>query len=513
MNIGAFGEQFPYTNFHDLNLDWIIRTLKEVLQKLEIASVAKVTLADPFDWNITSNYEQYTIVKSGDNAYLSSQPVPPGISIGNTDYWIPLFDLTVIYDNLKNAITFKDDGQTGIASETRYENDLVWLNDKLYKVVTTIEQGQAYTSENTQYISIEEWAHDYFVAILNRLDTTQNDIYDLTRNLEAFKKVSAPNRKVIIIGDSYGMRTTPNYLSILINQMPDTYVGQALSGWGFTNGDFYSLFDEFVSTLSGEFAPDRITDVIFAGGWNDARELWAGRQTPATLLARIRTTCAHAKEVCPNARIHTCYMAWHSSQSVQNQVNLSTLLQAQSCYKNVELGYADTLDDVQFVMRNPFFLDTTLFHPNVSAAPVLASAIHNNLLAGAYNFSYSTTIVPAHLENPGVTDSTFRIFMSIQKGITKIKSVPFTVNGTMTGNVVCKFNPGNMPVVMPDDTTPLYLTGWFKGTADNTTFNYIYAMAILYHTGELKMYINGQALNTVNGTLIIDATVDNTNIK
>lgn len=27
---GLFGESFPYTNFHDLNLDWILKTLKEI---------------------------------------------------------------------------------------------------------------------------------------------------------------------------------------------------------------------------------------------------------------------------------------------------------------------------------------------------------------------------------------------------------------------------------------------------------------------------------------------------
>ena len=29
MNAGAFGENFPYTNFHDLNLDWIIKQIKD----------------------------------------------------------------------------------------------------------------------------------------------------------------------------------------------------------------------------------------------------------------------------------------------------------------------------------------------------------------------------------------------------------------------------------------------------------------------------------------------------
>ena len=30
MNNGAFGEHFPYTNFHDLNLDWIIEVIKKL---------------------------------------------------------------------------------------------------------------------------------------------------------------------------------------------------------------------------------------------------------------------------------------------------------------------------------------------------------------------------------------------------------------------------------------------------------------------------------------------------
>lgn len=34
MNNGAFGENFPYTNFHDLNLDWIIKTIKQYVDDI-----------------------------------------------------------------------------------------------------------------------------------------------------------------------------------------------------------------------------------------------------------------------------------------------------------------------------------------------------------------------------------------------------------------------------------------------------------------------------------------------
>ena len=34
MNMGAFGENFPYTNFHDLNLDWVLKTLQELRKEM-----------------------------------------------------------------------------------------------------------------------------------------------------------------------------------------------------------------------------------------------------------------------------------------------------------------------------------------------------------------------------------------------------------------------------------------------------------------------------------------------
>ena len=33
MNTGAFGEGFPYTNFHNLNMDWIVKIAKDFLDQ------------------------------------------------------------------------------------------------------------------------------------------------------------------------------------------------------------------------------------------------------------------------------------------------------------------------------------------------------------------------------------------------------------------------------------------------------------------------------------------------
>lgn len=45
--MGAF-EQFPYTNFHELNLDWIIEKIKEFKNEI-----------DNIDDNITSIVQEY----------------------------------------------------------------------------------------------------------------------------------------------------------------------------------------------------------------------------------------------------------------------------------------------------------------------------------------------------------------------------------------------------------------------------------------------------------------------
>ena len=42
MNNGAFGENFPYTNFHDLNLDWIIKIFKEIKDKFDEGYVVSI---------------------------------------------------------------------------------------------------------------------------------------------------------------------------------------------------------------------------------------------------------------------------------------------------------------------------------------------------------------------------------------------------------------------------------------------------------------------------------------
>lgn len=93
----------PYTNFHSLNQDWIIRRMQEFEDYMQnIVQISVIKYADPIQWRITGQYEQSTVVIDAESgiAYISVQPVPAGVAITNTNYWTPVFDLQQILGDI-----------------------------------------------------------------------------------------------------------------------------------------------------------------------------------------------------------------------------------------------------------------------------------------------------------------------------------------------------------------------------------------------------------------------------
>lgn len=134
----------PYTNFHDLNLDWIIDTLNDIDQRLSnFVSLNTIKYADPIKWDITSQYAKNTLVLDPQDgtAYLSVQPVPHGVQITNTDYWTPVFTLQNFIDPLKNAITAVPQQENGqAATEQLPANSVFFVGDVLCTNLQPIPQ-------------------------------------------------------------------------------------------------------------------------------------------------------------------------------------------------------------------------------------------------------------------------------------------------------------------------------------------------------------------------------------
>lgn len=125
----------PYTNFHDLNLDWIIKALTDIDRRLaNFVSLNTIKYADPIKWDITSQYAQNTLVidPQDGTAYLSVQPVPQGVQITNTDYWTPVCTLQNFIDPLKKAITAVPQQENGqAATEILPANSVFFVGDVL----------------------------------------------------------------------------------------------------------------------------------------------------------------------------------------------------------------------------------------------------------------------------------------------------------------------------------------------------------------------------------------------
>ena len=159
----------PYTNFHDLNLDWIMDELNEFNTKLtNFVSLATIKYANPIQWDITSQYEANTVVvDSNGNAYLSVKPVPSGVSLDRTEFWTKIGNFDELWADVKKAITPNDEGHSPTATADRAVDDLVWVNGALVRVTRAMIAGDAYVpSSNCVSSSTNEVLH-YLINSFN----------------------------------------------------------------------------------------------------------------------------------------------------------------------------------------------------------------------------------------------------------------------------------------------------------------------------------------------------------
>ena len=184
----------PYTNFHDLNLDWVIEVLNEFNTKLtNFVSLATIKYANPIQWNITSQYEANTVVvDSKGNAYLSVKPVPSGVSLDRTEFWTKIGNFDKLWADVKKAITPNDEGHSPTATANRAVNDLVWVNGELVRITRAMIAGDAYVpGSNCVSSSTNEVLHYLITAFNEGLSAEQtareNADDDLQKAIDAEK--------------------------------------------------------------------------------------------------------------------------------------------------------------------------------------------------------------------------------------------------------------------------------------------------------------------------------------
>lgn len=178
---------YPYTNFHELNQDWILSILKKFENELKQAIDYKtIHYADPLQWNITTQYAPNTVVVDENTgiAYISKDAVPSGILLSDKNYWMVIFDYQKIYNKIMTGVAFNEkDNET--ASKDLLVNDLVWYHGDLYRATRAISTGSRYIiGTNLVATTIESLLSTYYGRdrVAQLLNDTVNVSGDYTIN-------------------------------------------------------------------------------------------------------------------------------------------------------------------------------------------------------------------------------------------------------------------------------------------------------------------------------------------
>lgn len=209
--LDLFTNKFPYTDLHELNLDWIISRLIQMDHKLtNFVSLNTIKYADPIEWNIASQYGTNTVVVDPATgiAYLSTQPVPAGVSIGDTAYWTEIFNLQQIIGNITDNLTLHNNGQSPTLLFTVSEGDWILWNNKLYVATADMIAGTALiVGSNIDEANVEDLTKAYTDALAVIVGTLANlNTSDKTSIVNAINSLLSDLSTVI--GDLNDLNTT-----------------------------------------------------------------------------------------------------------------------------------------------------------------------------------------------------------------------------------------------------------------------------------------------------------------
>ena len=176
--MGLF-DHFPYTNVHELNLDWILSMMKALEAEWEAFTAGNsLQFADPMLHDISKTYAKNTIVLDGNgNAYVSLQAIPVGVGLQNGDYWLMVFDYEAFIEKVNKNFTANYYRGSYRATAAMAIGDWLTVDDVLYKATAAIAVDDILEDGvNITHFTMEDFIKAFMQSANQLIQQYKNDI-------------------------------------------------------------------------------------------------------------------------------------------------------------------------------------------------------------------------------------------------------------------------------------------------------------------------------------------------
>ena len=238
--------KYPYLDEHELNLDWLIAKMRSLEIKFdEFKVVNNITFSG--QWDITKQYPAWTIVSDNNIGYVSIQPVPVGVVLTNTDYWVEVIDYTAQIAGLQQRVVDLENEVADINAE------LDNLGHKRYVFI-----GDSYNTTDVPLggVAIVPW----YSKLIEYLGIDASDYYQIGHSGSGFVHGSEP------------FKTLLNLVSAGIadkDSITDVVVLGGINDNSETLSDLNDALDDFIARATALF-PNAIITIGFISWTRDA---------------------------------------------------------------------------------------------------------------------------------------------------------------------------------------------------------------------------------------------------
>ena len=552
--MGLF-DQFPYTNFHELNLDWILQALKELEHTIEqFVSINALKYADPIQWDITTQYEKNTIVvnpQSG-TAYISVDAVPSGVSLDNTDYWTPVFNVDAfVVGAVKNLANIYEESTTLTATISSNAGDWIIWGDSLYKTLVNITAGDSYViGSNIEALTIEDAINDLYNAIIaeqasringdnniiamigvlsnlstsakNNLVAAINELYNAIIAEQA-SRINGDNNIIAMIGTLSNLHTVDkSSIVAAINEVHDAavvnrriitvadsygYHPDASSSWQallaniYSDATFYNYYEGSMGIYHQGSSGHRVQELLayYAPIIPDHDSITdiviaLGINDYQDNISDVATAydnlITYCKTTFPNAKLYFGFAGYtHRLVNAALVANYKNLISLMMS-KSAE-SESSYISNIEYIMHDLTNNESDLVHPNSRGASCIADAVSMALAGSVYH--YRNTQRTDVTSGSGATVANAMV-QTIDDGITTIKceNVYNSSALSFTGADFIQFATIADPLVY-NSNCQLY-TSIFSNDASAPP-----AMTAITSGGNILLSYTGSGTRTVNG--------------